>query len=200
MQLARPARFEGWRVKKKRKGEAHWWLEVVSIERKRKSFARAYIEQKKKERERERRKRESEITNESTTCSHGFKTYVWKHTPVYHPAQLSLWQPLPSLSYVLALFHHCQLHVFASSGRQPSRDWILVNSLLFRLYDGWNKGPRGRRFSSSLAYYSLPRIARAINRSAAHDAADIASFRSNSGIDASREFARSFFKDETRPD
>lgn len=110
--------------------------------------------------------KENEITNESTTCSHGFKTYVWKHTPVYHPAQLSLWQPLPSLFYVLALFHHCQLHVFASSGRQPSRDWILVNSLLFRLYDGRNKGPRGRRFSSSLAYFSLPSVARAINRSA----------------------------------
>lgn len=56
-----------------------------------------------------------------------FKTYVWKQasTPVYHPAQLSLRQPFPSLSCVLALFHHCQLHVFASStrrGREPRLD------------------------------------------------------------------------------
>lgn len=38
-----------------------------------------------------------------TTCSHGFKTYGLKaSTPVYHPAQLSLRQPFPSLSRVIS--------------------------------------------------------------------------------------------------
>lgn len=67
---------------------------------------------------------------------------------------------------------------------EPCRDWILVNSLLFRLYDGRNKGSRGRVFRRpspiSLGSLSSARLIDPQHRGAATRRSD-----RTPGIDAS---------------
>lgn len=112
-------------------------------------------------------KREKELEEERERDGEAYHVFPWFLRPTFESKRAPPFtirpnypsgNPFhPSLAFSRYFTTANYTYLRPRLGEAESRDSILVNSSLFRLYDGRNKGPRGRRFSSSsLPLSSLP--------------------------------------------